>query len=179
MWQKYFFGLALVAMTGVAWAADNATSGSGTQVEDTHGVKIRDAWVGATTPGQTMASVHLTLVSTAASGRLIAADSPAADSAEIQRPWPSGGKIRMVKVARVRFRHGKPVTFGDNSVYYLMLLGLKQPLKLGDHVPVDLTVFLVTGDKVTVTAQAEVREAVDSDAVLYPQSEIKPETLAK
>ena len=75
--------------------------------------------------------------------------------------------------------HGKPVSFGDNSVYYLMLLGLKQPLKKGDHIPVDLTIFLVTGDKVTVTAQAEVKDAVDSDALLYPQSEIKPDTSAK
>lgn len=135
--------MALLAIAGSAWAGNKE-------------VVVGSAWVSETVPGQTTASVRLVLTSVAGSGKLVAVESPAAESAEMQRMWPSGGKIKMSKVRNVRLPRGHAVEFGGQDVS-LMLLGLKHPLKVGDHVPVSLTVLLSGGQKVTVDAKAEVR----------------------
>ncbi len=142
MWRRLFF-MALLAVAGSAWAGNKE-------------VVVGNAWVNETVPGQTTASVRMAVTCVAASGKLIAVESPVAESAEMQRPWPSGGKIKMSKVRNVRLPRGRAVEFGGQDIS-LMLLGLKQPLKVGDRVPVTLTVMLSDGQKVTVDAKAEVR----------------------
>jgi len=131
-------------------AASSAWAGS-------HDVMVKNAWVGETVTGQTTVSVQLDLTCTTASGRLVALDSPVAESVEIQRLWPSGGKVKMAKVRNVRLQRGRAMSFGEHFSYSLMMLGLKQPLKIGQQVPLTLTVMLSDGNKVTVEAQAEVR----------------------
>lgn len=143
-WQK----LLLVIMLGLAssaWAGNK-------------GVVVKNAWVSESVPGQTTSSVQLDLTSTASSGKLIAVDSPVAESAEMQRLWPSGGKVKMAPVKNVRLPRGRAFSFGERTIS-LMLLGLKQPLKVGDQIPINLTVLLSDGSKVTVEATAEVRQA--------------------
>jgi copper(I)-binding protein len=147
MWKKLLC-VALICVTGSAWAADNNN--------ENNDVIVQNAWVGETVPGQTTASVQMDVTCASRSGKLVAADSPVADSVEVQRLWPSNGRIKMVKVGRVRLPRGRPVEFGDRGMS-LMLLGLKQPLKQGDQVPVNLTVMLSNGDKVTVATQVEVK----------------------
>lgn len=147
MWKKLLC-VALICVAGSAWAADNNN--------ENNDVIVKDVWVGETVPGQTTASVQMDVTCASRSGKLVAADSPVADSVEVQRLWPSGGKIRMVKVGRVRLPRGQPVEFGNRGMS-LMLLGLKQQLKQGEQVPVNLTVVLSNGDKVSVATQAEVR----------------------
>jgi len=119
-------------------------------------VVVKNAWLSESVPGQTTASVQLDLTCTTASGKLVALDSPVADSAEMQRLWPSNGKVKMVHVPNVRLPRGRAVSFGERTIS-LMLLDLKQPLKVGDQVPVNLTVMLSDGKKLTVETQAEVR----------------------
>jgi copper(I)-binding protein len=143
MWKRFLYVALMFGMAGSAWAGDND-------------VVVRNAWVGESVPGQTTASVQLDLTCTSKSGKLVAVDSPVSESAEMQRMWPSGGKIRMAKVGKVRLPRGRAVEFGERTIS-LMLLGLKQPLKQGDHVPINLTVVLSDGEKVTVEAKAEVR----------------------
>lgn len=142
MWRK----ILLVVMMG---AAGSAWAGS-------RDVVVKDAWTSETVPGQTTASVQLDLTCTTSSGKLIAVDSPVAESGEMQRRWPSGGKIRMVPQKKVRLPHGRAFSFNERTIS-LMLLGLKQPLKVGDQVPVNLTVVLANGDKRVVEVKAEVR----------------------
>lgn len=143
MMLRKLLAVAMLGMASIAWAGS-------------HDVVVKNAWVGESAPGQTTASVQLDLTCTAASGKLVAVDSPLAESAEMQRLWPSGGKVRMAKVRNVRLPRGRAVSFGEHSVS-LMLLGLKQPLKIGDHIPVNLTVMLSDGQKITVEAKVEVR----------------------
>lgn len=145
MTMRKFLAALLLLMAGSAWAAGKD-------------VIVRNVWVSETVPGQTMASVNLTLTCVKSAGKLVAVDSPVAESGEMQRPWPSGGKIRMSKVRTVRLPRGTAVEFGDRTIS-LMLLGLKQPLKEGDHIPVNLTVMLTDGTKVVTEASAEVRQA--------------------
>jgi periplasmic copper chaperone A len=157
MWRK-LLAVVLLGMAGSAWAGD-------------HDVLVKNAWVGESAPGQTTASVQLDLTSARISGKLIAVDSTAAESAEMQRLWPSGGKIRMVKVRNVRLPRGRAVSFGEHSVS-IMLLGLKQPLKIGDHIPVNLTVMLADGQKVTAEAKVEVR-ALDLSYKHYEDEKVQ------
>lgn len=138
--------LLLVMMLGMA---SSAWAGS-------KDVVVKNAWLSESVPGQTTASVQLDLTCTAAAGKLVAVDSPVAESAEMQRLWPSHGKVTMAKVRNVRLPRGRAVSFGERTTS-LMLLGLKQPLKVGEQVPVNLTVMLSDGKKITVEAKAEVR----------------------
>ncbi len=141
MWQRFLFAM-LLGAAGSAWAAKD--------------VVVRDAWTRPSAEGETTASVQMKVTAVSSSGKLVEVDSPVSESAEIQRLWPSGGKIQMAKVKSVRLPHGHAVEFSA-STYFLVLIGLKQPLKEGDHVPFNLTVVLADGRKVTVEAQAEVR----------------------
>ncbi len=144
MWRKLLC-MGLLALAGNAWGGSKD-------------VVVSNVWVTESAPGQKTASVQAVVTCVAASGKLLAIDSPAAESAEVQRPWPSGGKIQMSKVRNVRLRRGQAMEFGSRTAsYYLMLLGLKQPLKAGDHIPVNLTVLLADGQKISVEAKAEVR----------------------
>lgn len=144
MWRNIFGTVLLACFVGSAWAATNG------------GIMVKDAWVGESVPGQTSASVQLILTSTTKSGKLVALDSPAADSVELQKLWPSGGKVKMSKVRNVRLSRGVPFAFGEKNTS-IMLIGLKQPLKQGDHIPVNLTVNLADGDKVQMEVSVEVR----------------------
>ncbi len=142
MWRK-LLGMILLGVASSAWAGSKD-------------VVVANAWVSESTPGQTSASVQLALTAVTASGKLVAVESPAAESVEMQRLWPSGGKIQMSKVRNVRLPRGHAVEFGGQAVS-LMLLGLKHPLKAGEQVPLTLTVVLSDGQKVAVDAKAEVR----------------------
>jgi copper(I)-binding protein len=157
MWRKLLC-MVLLGLASSAWAGNKD-------------VMVRNAWVGESVPGQTTASVQLVMTCVASSGKLVAVDSPAAESAEMQRLWPSGGKIRMSKVRNVRLPRGRAVEFGGRTIS-LMLLGLKQPLKEGEHIPVNLTVVLADGQKVTVEAKAEVRP-LDLSYKHYQQKEVQ------
>ncbi len=154
MWRK-LLGMALLGLAGSAWAAGKD-------------VVVTNAWVGESALGQKTASVQLVLTSVTQSGKLVAVESPAAESAEMQRPWPSGGKIKMSKVRNVRLPHGRAVEFSDRTIS-LMLLGLKQPLKAGDQIPITLTVVLNDGQKVTVDIKVEVRPSELSDKHNQPE----------
>jgi periplasmic copper chaperone A len=157
MWRK----LLLVVMFGMA-----SSSWAGSK-----DVVVKNAWLRESVPGQTSVSVQLDLTCTTAAGKLVAVDSPVADSGEMQRLWPSNGKVKMVPVKNVRLPHGRPVSFGEHTIS-LMLLGLKQPLKVGDQVPVNLTVMLSDGNKLTVEAKAEVRP-LDLSYKHYQGSEVQ------
>lgn len=149
--RNLLFVLMLV-LTGSAWA------GSG-------GVVAKNVWVNETVPGQTKVSVQMDLTSTASAGKLLAVDSPVAESGAIQKLWPSHGKVTMSPVRNVRLPRGKPVSFSERTTS-LVLLDLKQPLKVGQQVPINLTVVLADGKKVTVEVQAEVR-ALDLSVKAY------------
>lgn len=135
--------LLMLGLAGSAWAGSKD-------------VVAKNVWVNETVPGQTKASVQMDLTCVSTSCKLLAVDSPVAESGEMQKLWPSHGKVTMSPVRNVRLPRGKAVSFNERTTS-LMLLDLKQPLKVGQQVPVNLTVMLSDGKKVTVEVQAEVR----------------------
>ena len=118
-------------------------------------VAVSDAWVRGTVAGQmaTGAFMHLTSLSDMA---LVAAASPVAKVVEIHEMKQQGGVMRMNAVERVALPAGKTVELGPGG-FHVMLMGLTQPLKEGDTVPLTLTFEDKAGRKQTVAVQAPVR----------------------
>lgn len=156
MWRKVLF-LALLGVASNVWAAGKKD------------VMVENAWARETVPGQTSVSVQLSLTVTK-SGKLVDVSSPWAKAGEMQRLYPSGGQIKMISIKKVPLQRGKAIEFGDRSVT-LMLTGLKQPLKVGDKLPVSLTIAFADGNKATVDVQAEVK-ALELSYKHYTEPEV-------
>jgi copper(I)-binding protein len=83
---------------------------------------------------------------------LTAVSTPVAASAKIHESKMVDGVMQMRPVEAVPVTPGAAVKFAPGG-YHVMLEGLKQPLKKGDHFPVTLT-FAQAGP-VTVTADVQ------------------------
>ena len=137
--------LFVFALSGSGWA-DN---------KDVKDVVVKNAWVTETAPGQTKASVQMEVTCVNSIGKLVAVDSPLAESVELQRLRPSHGRLEVETLSAVAMRHNHPMVFGPRTVS-IMLLGLKKPLRAGDVVPLTLTVN-TAGKKVEVDVKAKVK----------------------
>jgi copper(I)-binding protein len=101
---------------------------------------------------------------------------------EMQRLRPSHGRMAVETLSAVAMRHNRPMEFGPRTTS-IMMLGLKQPLKAGDVVPLKLTVN-TAGKKVEVEVKAKVKPPEASDkpagatqpagAGMQPQSGVVP-----
>lgn len=140
MCRKLLFAV-LLALANNAWANDE--------------VLVEKAWLRESVAGQESASLQLKLTVTKP-GKLIEVGSPWAASVEIQRLLQNRGKIQAHVVKSLRLSRNRTVTFGEHSVA-LMMMGLRQPLKVGDHVPVNLTVEFSGKQVRIVEVEAEVK----------------------
>jgi copper(I)-binding protein len=140
MWQKLLC-VALLVLTGNVWASDE--------------VLVEKVWLRESVPGQESASLQLNLTATKPA-RLVGVSSPWATAVEIQRLSPGRGKMKAHVVQSLRLSRNRTQVFGEHSVA-LMMVGLKQPLKVGDHVPVSLTVEFSGKRARIVEVEAEVR----------------------
>jgi hypothetical protein len=118
-------------------------------------VTVDKPWVRATVAQQTTTAAYLTITS-ARGGKLVAASSPVAASAEVHEMKMVGDLMKMRGVDALALPAGKPVEFKPNG-YHLMLTGLKAPLKAGDVVPIRLVVEDAKGQRQTVEVRATAR----------------------
>jgi copper(I)-binding protein len=139
MWRKLFCVSLLLA--GNAWAGTND-------------VMVDKVWMRESVPGQKSATVMLNLSVTKA-GRLLSVSSPVAVSGEIQGVVMRHGKPQSGAVDSLKLAAHSTTLFGTHGVY-LTLVGLKQALNVGDHVPVTL-VIEVEGKNHVVNTEADVK----------------------
>ena len=155
--------IAVFALSGHAWA-------------ETKDVVVSHAMVTETAPGQTKASVQMEITCVNSIGKLVAVESPLAASVELQRYRPAHGRLEVETLSAVSMRHNHAFAFGPRTVS-IVLLGLKQPLKAGDFVPLKLTVN-TGGKKVEVEVKAKVMPvqtaASATDGAIQPQSAVMP-----
>lgn len=118
-------------------------------------VKVSEAWARATAPGQDSASVQMVITSDKA-GALVGADSGVAKAVEIHTMVMDGNVMKMRQIEELLLPAKAPVSLGADG-NHVMLIGLKKPLKAGDHVPLALTIKFADGSKSTVKAQALVK----------------------
>jgi copper(I)-binding protein len=106
-------------------------------------VEISDAWVRGTVPAQTASGAFMTLHAHEAAS-LVGAASPAAKTVEVHEMKMDGNVMRMRAVSAIELPAMKNVELKPGG-YHIMLMGLTQPLKAGEKVP--LTLRFRVGDK--------------------------------
>jgi len=116
---------------------------------------------GATQPGADRFSYPSTgafmELKSKARARLVAAATPAAQSAEIHGMKMENGVMRMFAVDGVDLPPNQTVKLASGG-HHVMLLGLRQSLKAGDRVPLRLTFELPGGKRETLDVSVEVRD---------------------
>lgn len=140
MWRK------LVSVAGLLLAC-NAWAGANDVIADR-------VWMRESVPGQTSVTVQMNLTVTK-QARLLSVSSPVANSGEIQTVVMRHGKLQTEKVDSMKLDAHSTTLFGARGTF-ITLVGLKQALSPGDHVPLTLMVE-VGGKQVVVNTQAEVR----------------------
>ena len=119
-------------------------------------VTATNAWVRGTVSGQTASGAFMELKS-ASGAVLLGVESPLAGSAEIHEMKMDGNVMRMRAVSGLDHPPGKNVQLHPGG-YHIMLMGLRQPLKKGEIVPIRLKVRLGDKSTKTIEVKAEVRD---------------------
>jgi len=125
-------------------------------------LKVSEATVRATAPGQDSAAVSLRIVA-GSDARLVAVSSPVAKRAELHVMQHENGMMKMRQVDSVALPAKQEVVLDGSA--HIMLLGLKGQLKAGDSVQLQLTVEYAHKRREKVRVRAEVRSVhADHDA---------------
>jgi periplasmic copper chaperone A len=132
-------------------------------------VSVSDAWVRATAPGQDSGSIQFSITSQQ-EAKLVEASSPVAGKVEFHSMSHENGMMEMRPVESIALPAGKTVDLAAGGKH-IMLIGLKQPLKVGDSVPFTLTVQYADKSKATVKANAEVKSLTASHE-MHPQHDM-------
>ena len=122
-------------------------------------IVAKNVWARATAPGMTNAAVYMD-VSSATDAALVGVASQAAAGAELHETRLEGGVMKMRPVARVALPARQVVKIAPGGLH-IMLVGLKQPLRTGERVPLVLTVEGPTGRQ-QVTTEALVRPSTST-----------------
>ena len=101
-------------------------------------VTVKEPWVRATVAGQKATGAFMQLQSPTAT-RLVAARSPVAGAVEIHEMAMEGNVMRMRAIKGLDLPAGKAVELKPGG-YHVMLMDLKQQMKVGDSVPMTLVV---------------------------------------
>jgi copper(I)-binding protein len=116
---------------------------------------VTDAWVRGTVAQQKATGLFAKITSVNG-GKLVAASSPIAGAVEVHEMVMEGNVMKMRPVPALELPSGKVVELKPGG-YHVMLLELKQPLKAGDTVPVNLVVEGKDGKRESVEVKATVR----------------------
>ena len=120
-------------------------------------VTVSQAWVRATVPGQKVAAAYMEIRSSE-NATLVSAASPAAKTAEVHQMSMDGGVMKMRETPRLELPAGKTIALKPGG-YHVMLTDISKPLKVGDSVPITLTVETADKHRSTIEIKAEVRDA--------------------
>jgi copper(I)-binding protein len=137
--MRLLFASALFALSTMASAAD---------------LTIDGAWVRGTVPAQKATGAFMKITSKQ-DAALVGASTPLADKAEVHEMKMQGDVMKMNAIPRLPLPAGKPVELSPGG-YHIMLFGLKQPLKAGDKLPLELQIEQ-GGKRETVKVDVEIR----------------------
>ena len=118
-------------------------------------VTAKDAWVRTTVPQQKATGVFLRLTALTDS-RLIEVSSPLAGVAEIHSMVMVGNTMQMRAMSGLDVTAGKALELKPGG-FHIMLLDLKQQIKVGDVVPVKLVFEDRSKKRETIEVQAPAR----------------------
>jgi len=116
-------------------------------------VKIDNAWVRATAPGQKVAGGFMDLTADA-DMKLVGGSSPVSNTLELHMMKMEGGVMVMRPLPEIALPKGKTVHLKPGGLH-IMFIDLKQPIKEGDTVPVTLTVRNASGKEQQLRVDAK------------------------
>jgi copper(I)-binding protein len=119
------FSVAMLMTLPIASRAEDATVGA---------LKISAAWARATPKGAPVGGAYMTIINTGTTpDRLVGGTTPVASKFEIHQMSMDKGVMKMRPVAGgLEIKPGETVTLKPAG-YHVMLMGLKQPLRQGEH----------------------------------------------
>lgn len=127
-------GAVLIAMS---WEGAGVTHASSrTKVAAAPDVQVSQAWIRATVKGQMGTGGFMTLTSTQGA-TLLGFTSAVAKTNQVHEMAMDGDVMRMRELANLPLPAGQAVALKPGG-YHLMLINLKQTLKVGDQVPLTL-----------------------------------------
>lgn len=135
------------AMVGLALVAQAAVAAE---------VKVENAWMRATAPGQQVAGAFMDITSPV-DAKLVGAASPVAGSMEVHSMRMNQGVMEMREIKALALPKNKTVRLAPGG-FHLMLFDLKQAMKPGETVPITLTIETADKKRATVAVQAQVRD---------------------
>ncbi|MHB1245842.1 MAG: copper chaperone PCu(A)C [Sulfuriferula sp.] len=118
-------------------------------------VKVDNAWIRATAPGQQVAGAYMQITSPV-NATLMKVQSPAAGRMEIHLMRMNHGVMEMREVGTLALPKGETVKLAPGG-FHLMLFDLKQPFKEGETVPIKLIIQTADKKRETVNVVAQVR----------------------
>ena len=137
--MRLLFASALLALSTMASATD---------------LQVDGAWVRGTVPAQKVTGAFMKITSKQ-DAALVGASTPLADKAEVHEMKMQGDVMKMNAIPRLPLPAGKAVELSPGG-YHIMLFGLKQPLKAGDKLPLELQIEQ-GGKRETVKVDVEIR----------------------
>lgn len=118
-------------------------------------VRVSDPWVRATVPQQKATGAFMRL-SSPNNTKLVSASSPVAAIVEIHEMAIENDVMRMRQIAGVDLPAGKQTELKPGG-FHIMLIDLKQQVKEGETVPLQLVFQDAAGKRETVDVKAPVR----------------------
>ena len=123
----WLFSIALMALAG-SIQAQEAKVGS---------IKIENAYVRATAPGQPAAGAFMKIENSGTADQLVSASYPAAGEVQLHQMSMEGNVMKMGQVKDIAVPANGSVDLKPGG-YHIMLMNIKAPLKAGETVPVKL-----------------------------------------
>jgi len=136
-------GALVVTMPWMGVQAAKPVAPAASQVAPAPVIKISGAWVRQAVAGQSGTGGFMQLISPR-NVTLVGFSSPVAGVAELHEMKMDGDVMRMNAIESLPLPAGKPVSLQPGG-HHLMLMSLKQPLKVGEKVPVTLKLRLEDG----------------------------------
>lgn len=119
-------------------------------------VMIDQVWVGESIPGQNSATLELNITAVK-QARLINLSSEVTDKIEIHRVARHGGKMQAQVIPNLRLPAHRTTAFGSHQ-FFLIMVGLKKELNIGDKIPVSLVVEYSNSHRQTISVEATVKK---------------------
>jgi copper(I)-binding protein len=120
-------------------------------------VRVDNAWVRATAPGQKVAGGFMDLTADA-DMTLIGGSSPVARDFELHFMRMQDGVMEMRQMREIQLPKGKTIKLEPGDLH-VMFIGLKNQIKPGQKVPMTLIVKGADGKQQKLAVQAEVRSS--------------------
>jgi len=139
--KRYVFGLVLISLSASVYAE----------------VKVSNAWVKPTAPGQPVAGAYMQLTSDT-DVDVVSASSAVAAKTEIHEMNMVGDVMKMRRIDELALKAGKPVDLKPGG-YHLMLIDLDHQIKAGEIVPIELVTRDKAGKKNTIYLKVSAQPA--------------------